>query len=99
MWYLVAHYTGTDIAVLRLDLASKMVNDLDINDKVTLLNLDAVALHQLTGTYDLIMTTWFTAGNFYPDDFDFKSYSRAISKLDLTVNSKFTLFFLRLMVC
>lgn len=93
IWQYVAHYTGTDNAVLCLDLASKMVNDLGINDKVTLLNLDAVALHQLTGTYDLIMTTWFTAGNFYPDDFDFKGYSRATSKLDLTVNSKFTSIF------
>lgn len=93
IWQHVAHYTGTDNAVLCLDLASKMVNDLGINDKVILLNLDAVALDQLTGTYDLIMTTWFTAGNFYPDDFDFKSYSRATSKLDLTVNSKFTTIF------
>ncbi|MEM0578736.1 class I SAM-dependent methyltransferase [Flavobacterium polysaccharolyticum] len=93
IWQYVAHYTGTDNAVLCLDLASKMVNDLGINDKVTLLNLDAVALDQLTGTYDLIMTTWFTAGNFFPDDFDFKSYSRATSKLDLTVNSKFTTIF------
>nr|WP_315158558.1 class I SAM-dependent methyltransferase [uncultured Flavobacterium sp.] len=93
IWQYVAHYTGTDNAVLCLNLASKMVNDLGINDKVTLLNLDAVALHQLTGTYDLIMTTWFTAGNFYPDDFDFKGYSRATSKLDLTINSKFTSIF------
>jgi len=93
VWQHVAHYTGTDNAVLCLDLASKMVNDFGINDKVTLLNLDAVALDQLTGTYDLIMTTWFTAGNFYPDDFDFKGYSRANSKLDLTINSKFTSIF------
>lgn len=93
IWQHVAHYTGTDNAPLCLELASKMVNDLGISDKVTLLHLDAVALHQLRETYDLIMTTWFTAGNFYPDDFDFEGYSRATSKLDLSVNPKFTTIF------
>lgn len=93
IWQFIGHYTGTDNADLCLELASKMVNDLDINDKVTLLNLDAVALHQLTGMYDLIICTWFTPGNFYPDDFDFEHYSRATSKLDLTINVKFTSIF------
>jgi SAM-dependent methyltransferase len=93
IWQFVAHYTGTDNADLCLDLASKMVNELDINDKVTLLKLDAVALQQLTETYDLIITTWFTVGNFYPDDFDFENYSRANSKLDLSINPKFTNIF------
>ena len=93
IWQQVSHYTGTDNAVLCLDLASKMINDLGINDKVTLLNLDAIALQQLTGKYDLIITTWFTAGNFYPNDFDFEGYSTATSKLDLTINAKFTTIF------
>ena len=30
---------------------------------------------------------------FYPNDFDFKGYSVAASKLDLTINSKFTSIF------
>lgn len=93
IWQQVAHYTGTDNAVLCLDLASKMVNDLGINDKVTLIQIDAVHLQELTATFDLVICTWFTPGNFYPDDFDFKGYSRANSKLDLTINSKFTSIF------
>jgi SAM-dependent methyltransferase len=93
IWQYVAHFTGTDNAVLCLDLASKMVNTLGIADKVTLIQIDAVHLQELSATFDLVICTWFTPGNFYPDDFDFKDYSRATSKLDLTINSKFTSIF------
>lgn len=93
MWQLIAHYTGTDNASLCLDLASKMVRNLGINDKVTLLQVDAVALDQVNATFDLVITTWFTAGNFYPDHFDFEGYEKTSEKLNLTFNSKFTAIF------
>lgn len=93
IWQQVAHYTGTDNAVLCLDLASKMVNDLGINDKVTLIQIDAVHLQELTATFDLVICTWFTPGNFYPDDFDFENHPKSSKKLDLSRNAKFTSVF------
>jgi intracellular sulfur oxidation DsrE/DsrF family protein len=38
----------------------------------------------------MVITTWFTAGNFYPDDFPFDSYDGKKQRLDLSVNKKFT---------
>lgn len=93
IWQLVAQYTGTDNAILCLELAAKMVNELGINDKVTLLNLDAIALDQINITYDLILCTWFTPGNFYPDDFDFENYQSIQSRIGLETNVKFTSIF------
>lgn len=93
IWQYVAHYTGTDNAVLCLDLASKMVNTLGITDKVTLIQIDAVHLQELTATFDLVICTWFTPGNFYPDDFDFENYPKSSQKLDLSKNPKFTSIF------
>lgn len=93
IWQHLAHYTGTDNAVLCLDLASKMVNTLGIIDKVTLIQIDAVNIQELTATFDLVICTWFTPGNFYPDDFDFENYPKSSQKLDLSRNPKFTAIF------
>jgi hypothetical protein len=41
----------------------------------------------------MVITTWFTAGNFYPDDFPFNSYKDSGKRLDLTTNKKFTSIF------
>ena len=40
----------------------------------------------------MVVCTWFTPGNFYPDDFDFANYADS-QPLDLTENKKFTRIF------
>jgi hypothetical protein len=40
-----------------------------------------------------VITTWFTAGNFYPDDFDFETYQDSGQRLDLKCNKIFTAIF------
>ena len=41
----------------------------------------------------MVITTWFTAGNFYPDDFPFDRYKESGTRLDLTTNKKITAIF------
>jgi hypothetical protein len=48
---------------------------------------------QQTWTNDIVITTWFTAGNFYPDNFPFDSYKDSDKRLDLSANKKFTTIF------
>jgi hypothetical protein len=40
-----------------------------------------------------VIATWFTAGNFYPEDFSFDSYQESGAKLDLSKNEKFEAVF------
>jgi len=41
----------------------------------------------------MVITTWFTAGNFYPQNFPFGTYKDSAKRLDLTSNEKFTSIF------
>jgi hypothetical protein len=43
--------------------------------------------------YDLVITTWFTAGNFYPENFPFDTYEEAGEIMDLSNNEKFEKIF------
>jgi len=72
MWSAIEHYDGIDVAQNCIDISIKVVSELKINKKVTVKLLDAVDLKTIKKKYDLIISTWFTAGNFYPFDFDFK---------------------------
>ena len=71
MWDMIESYDGTDNAEICVNLSRNTVNKLKIENKVTVYFLDAVKLNQLQKQYDLIITTWFTAGNFYPENFPF----------------------------
>jgi hypothetical protein len=55
--------------------------------------LDAIHLDQLHKKYDLIICTWFTPGNFYPDNFSFEEYNDSSKRFDLSKNDKFTSIF------
>ncbi|MDI5887973.1 hypothetical protein [Flavobacterium yafengii] len=67
-------------------LSRNATKKLNIEDKVTVYLLDTVNLNQLQKHYDLIITTWFTAGNFYPENFPFENYNLLSEKLDLSKN-------------
>lgn len=89
MWDMIESYDGTDNAEICVNLSRNTVNKLKIENKVTVYFLDAVKLNQLPKQYDLIITTWFTAGNFYPENFPFKNYNSLTEKIDLSKNEKF----------
>ncbi len=90
IWDKVAFYDGTDNAMACVDISNKEIQKLNIGDKVAAHYFDAASLDKWHKKYDMVITTWFTAGNFYPDDFPFESYKNSDKKLDLTTNEKFT---------
>lgn len=93
IWNMIEKYDGTDNAQACVNLSNQIVKDLNIDDKVYAYFLDATDLSSWNKKYDLIITTWFTAGNFYPDDFDFNNYEKSNKKLDLSSNKKFKTIF------
>ncbi len=86
LWDKISHYTGIDVSQNCIDLSRRVIADNHIADKVTTTLLNATQLQELHQEYDLIICTWFTAGNFYPSDFSFETFSHG---QDLSRNSKF----------
>lgn len=93
IWDKVELYDGTDNAMSCVTISNDVIGQLGIEDKVSAFFLDAKDLGKLNRKYDMIITTWFTAGNFYPDDFPFETYKVSGKRLDLTTNKKFTSIF------
>ena len=93
IWDMVASYDGTDNARACVDISTKNIAELHLEDKVTAFFFEATNLNNWEKKYDMIITTWFTAGNFYPDNFSFETYSNVSKKIDLTANEKFTAIF------
>lgn len=93
MWAMIKSYDGTDNSGPCVNLSRQVAKSLKIEDKVTVYFLDAVHLNNLEKHYDLIITTWFTAGNFYPENFPFDNYELCDNKIDLSKNEKFAAIF------
>jgi hypothetical protein len=93
IWDKVAFYDGTDNALACVEISNAEIKKLNIGNKVAAHYFDAANLDKWNKKYDMVITTWFTAGNFYPDDFNFDSYKDAGKKLDLANNKKFTTIF------
>jgi SAM-dependent methyltransferase len=93
IWDSVASYHGIDNAEPCLVISNKIIENLNIRDKVTVGFLEALQLNTLTEKYDMIITTWFTAGNFYPHNFPFETYKESGKKIDLSGNERFTKIF------
>lgn len=93
IWDKVALYDGTDNAMACVNISNDAITELGIGNKVSAFFLDATNLDTLNKKYDMVITTWFTAGNFYPDDFPFDNYKESGNRLDLRTNKKFTLIF------
>lgn len=90
IWSLIAQYEGTDNAMNCVNLSGEIVRQAGINDKVKITYGDAKDFGEWNSKYDMVITTWFTAGNFHPDDFPFDSYDKESQPLDLSVNRNFT---------
>ena len=93
IWDRIASYDGTDNAQACVALASREIETLQMQNKVSAYFVDATNLGNWSKSYDLVIATWFTAGNFYPQDFSFDSYQQAETKLDLRKNEKFEIIF------
>jgi hypothetical protein len=93
MWQMIETYEGTDNAEACIKLSQATAKELHIEDKLNIHLLDAIHLDQLPKKYDLIICTWFTPGNFYPDNFSFDNYNDSSKRLDLSKNEKFSSIF------
>ncbi|SRR6266496_460171 len=93
IWDLIGNYDGIDNAIPCINISKKVVADLNIGDKVSVGFLEADQLNTLPNKYDLIITTWFTAGNFYPENFPFGTYKDSGKKFDLSSNERFEKIF------
>jgi len=90
IWRMIQQYDGIDVAQNCVDISKNLACTLHIDDKVSVKLLDATNLNQLGGSYDLIISTWFTAGNFFPFQFDFETFK---SGYDMSRNEKFEAIF------
>jgi hypothetical protein len=93
IWDMVEHYDGTANAQNCVDLSKKVMSGLKIGNKVTLYLFDATNQDKWDRKYDLIITTWFTAGNFYPENFSFDTNKVSGENMDLSKNEKFEKIF------
>ena len=93
IWDKIEFYDGTDNAMACVEISKKEISILNIEDKVSAHYFEATNLDQWDKKHDLVITTWFTAGNFYPENFPFDSYDGLVNRLDLGANEKFTSIF------
>jgi hypothetical protein len=94
IWDMIDLYDGTDNAAACINISNEVIAGLGIGDKVHTYLFDATQLAQWQKKYDLVICTWFTPGNFYPDDFSFSNYQPLEKRLNLDRNIKFETIFL-----
>lgn len=92
IWACIATYDGIDNAESCIQLSNKTVQDYQLTDKVRIIRHEASQLSLLQKKYDLIITTWFTGGNFFDPSFPFHNYE-STAPLDLSFNPAFDLVF------
>ena len=93
IWDGIASYHGIDNAEACLAVSNRVITAMNIQDKATVSLLEAHQLNTLAVKYDMIITTWFTAGNFYPENFSFETYKEDGLRLNLTNNARFEKIF------
>lgn len=94
IWNRIHAYVGTDNARACIRISNEMIAELGIGDKITAIHMDATELDKQGRKYDAVIATWFTAGNFFPDDFSFDGYTYSEEKCGLSVNPKFSKIFM-----
>lgn len=92
IWNCIDSYDGIDNAESCIQLSNKTVQDFQLTHKVKIIRLEASRLFSLNKKYDLIITTWFTGGNFFDPSFPFHNYEATLP-LDLNFNSTFDMVF------
>jgi SAM-dependent methyltransferase len=89
IWNCIGSYTGIDNNENCLAIVQQNVKEWKLN-KVSIIPLQAKDIVTLGKKFDIIMSTWFTPGNFYPENFDFSTYDPAFKRLSLKHNPAFT---------
>lgn len=92
IWDQIEKYDGIENAEDCIHEAQEAIEKRGIDDCVSLLFMDAKDLDTLDEQYDLIITTYFTGGNFIPSAF---SFDDAQAQLDLRTNDTFDRIFSR----
>ena len=95
IWGKIEEYIGIDHSNKCILLSEKTAKECNIEDKFSVIKMEGLELDKLKEKFDLIICTWFTAGNFYPSDFSFEidSSGKLKEKVDLSKNPKFTEIF------
>ena len=93
IWEMISRYDGTDNAAACIEISNNEIDRMQIGNKVNAYLFEATNLDKWDKKYDAVITTWFTAGNFYPDDFPFENYKESGQRLDLSSNEKFESIF------
>lgn len=93
IWDMVKSYEGIDNSQNCVSISNRVISEMGLHGKVSARLLDAVNLDKADKKYDLILVTWFTVGNFYPNDFPFESYAKSSKRYDLGKNEKFERIF------
>ena len=73
IWERIGFYEGIDNSQACVESAKKITTENGIADKVKIELREAKKIAGLTETYDIILCTYFTAGNFYPSGFSFET--------------------------
>lgn len=93
IWSCIEKYVGTDNAMNCVNIAKQVAIENGLQDKVEIIFLEAEELNQLNRSFDMIITTWFTGGNFYPSNYGFKEIDNNWQPFDLANNPKFDKIF------
>ncbi len=93
IWDKVTAYHGTDNAQACVDLSLQTAKALGIEDKFNVHLYEATDLVNWKLGHDLVICTWFTPGNFYPDGFNFNTYKAGSAVVNLECNDKFEIVF------
>ena len=94
IWEMIGSYDAIDNVQACVDVTKHLIETLAVEHTATVKLFDATRLDSLEKRYDLIISTWFTPGNLYPDDFPFDTYERTLNRYNLETNPKFTKVFM-----
>ena len=94
IWEMIGSYDAIDNVQACVDVTKHLIETLAIENTVRVNLLDATRLDSLEKRYDLIISTWFTPGNLYPDNFPFDTYDSTLNSYSLETNRKFTHVFM-----
>jgi SAM-dependent methyltransferase len=86
IWKCIGKYVGIDISDACLRIAENNVRIHNLSDRVNVIKFDARDLSQLLDSeqrYDLVICTYFTAGNFVPNSFSFDGKIDNLDNLEI----------------
>jgi SAM-dependent methyltransferase len=90
-WNKIAKYVGMDISPYYVAESKRIINDSKFRNKVEVIQFDAVELDMhlaefSKNRYDLVICTYFTAGDFKPNEIELKTKKdRSIADYDINV--------------